>query len=450
MREVAIDYVPRPHFQAFHEREERWASLVVHRRGGKTVACINEILTRASYTQKKNARYAYIAPFYRQAKDVAWVYLKEFGGDLISKIRESDLRVELFNGAWITLYGADNPDALRGLYLDGVVLDEFGDCRPSLWGQVVLPTLADRKGWAVFIGTIKGKNHFYETHERAKLAPNWFSMTLPASVSGIIDAEELAEMKAQMTKSAYAQEMECDPNAAVQGTFYAEQLSDLEQRGQIQPDTAHYDPDQPVLVACDLGFSDSTAFWFWQTRPDGYAIIDYYENQGKKLPHYFQMLDSKGYTYSRIFLPHDARATTLATSRTTVEQVIEHFGGGDTFISVVPKLAVQHGIDAARLVLESCWFNQVKCHSGLEALRSYRRSYDEIKKVYSDTPQHTWASDGADAFRYFALSCKPQVRSDDVKPRQLAVKIERPTYTLDKLWADREPSTHKFAKLRIT
>jgi phage terminase large subunit len=448
--EVAIDYVPRPHFQAFHEREERWASLVVHRRGGKTVACINEILTRAAYTQKKNARYAYIAPFYRQAKDVAWVYLKEFGGDLISKVRESDLRVELFNGAWITLYGADNPDALRGLYLDGVVLDEFGDCRPSLWGQVVLPTLADRKGWAVFIGTIKGKNHFYETHERAKLAPNWFSMTLPASVSGIIDAEELAEMKAQMSTSAYAQEMECDPNAAVQGTFYAEQLADLEQRGQIRPDTANYDPDQQVLVACDLGFSDSTAFWFWQTRPDGYAIIDYYENQGKKLPHYFEMLEQRGYTYSRIFLPHDARATTLSTSRTTVEQVIEHFGGGETHISVVPKLAIQHGIDATRLVLESCWFNQVKCYQGIESLRAYRRSYDEIKKVYSDKPQHTWASDGADAFRYLALSCKPKVRSDDVKPRQLAVKIERPTYTLDKLWADREPSTHKFAKLRIS
>jgi len=166
--ELVLDYVPRQQFMELHERVQRWACLVVHRRGGKTVACINELITRATYTTKKDARYAYIAPFYRQAKDVAWQYLKSFGEGVITKIRESELRVELFNGAWITLYGADNPDALRGLYLDGVVLDEYGDCRPSLWGTVILPTLIDRKGWAIFIGTPKGKNHFYEVSRRSQ------------------------------------------------------------------------------------------------------------------------------------------------------------------------------------------------------------------------------------------------------------------------------------------
>jgi phage terminase large subunit len=449
MSEVVVRYEPRKHFMPFHEREERWASMVVHRRGGKTVACVNELLTRAAYSQKHNPRYAYIAPFYRQAKDVAWVYLKEFGEGLITKIRESELRVELFNGAWITLYGADNPNALRGLYNDGVVLDEFGDCRPSLWGQVVLPTLVDRKGWATFIGTIKGKNHFYEVHERAKVTEGWYAMTLKASESGIIDEEELVEMRAQMTEAAYQQEMECDPNAAVQGTFYASQLHDLELRGRITPDAATYDPEQKVMVACDLGFSDSTAFWFWQQRQDGFAVIDYYENQGEKLPHYFALLDSKGYDYDTIWLPHDARAETLATRRTTVEQVLDHYDGSETRINVVPKLAVQHGIDAVRLVLESCWFNQVDCYAGIEALRAYRRTFDEIKKVFSDKPMHDWSSDGADAFRYMALSCRPMAKPESPIARQMSVKIERPKYTLDKLWQDRGPSDHKFAKLRM-
>ena len=139
MSEIELAYEPREQFLPLHSRQQRWACLVVHRRGGKTVATINEMIARASYTNKKNARYAYIAPFYRQAKDVAWVYLKEFGGDAIVKIRESELRVELFNGSWITLYGADNPDALRGLYLDGAVLDEYGDSRPSLWGLSAHP-----------------------------------------------------------------------------------------------------------------------------------------------------------------------------------------------------------------------------------------------------------------------------------------------------------------------
>ena len=450
VNEIKIDYEPRPQFQDFHERDKRWASLVVHRRGGKTVACVNEIITRAAYTQKKNARFAYIAPFYRQAKDVAWVYLKEFAGGLIKgKPKESELRVELFNGAWVTLYGADNPDALRGLYFDGVVLDEYGDCRPSLWGQVVLPTLSDRKGWAVFIGTPKGKNHFYEIHQRAKVEPNWYSMTLPASESGIIDSEELAEMKAQMSEDSYRQEMECDFDAAVQGTFYAHMVQDLEKKGQISPDAASYDPRQPVSVSADLGYSDSTAFWFWQVRPDGYAIIDHYEAQGKKLPHYLEYLDAKPYRYEKIHLPHDAKVETLATRRSTVEQVIHHFQGTDTTVELVPKLAVQHGIDAARFILPNCYFNQVTCFEGIEALRAYRRTYDEVKKVYADKPMHDWSSDSADAFRYFAVACKPMVKPEVVKKRALTVTIEAPRYKLDDLWADREGPTHKFAKLRM-
>jgi hypothetical protein len=203
--ELALTYEPRDQFMPLHERTARWACLVVHRRGGKTVACINELITRAVYTQKKDARYAYIAPFYRQAKDVAWVYLKNYGKGVIVKIRESELRVELFNGAWITLYGADNPDALRGLYLDGVVLDEYGDCRPSLWGQVILPTLIDRKGWAIFIGTPKGKNHFYEINERSKTEKGWYHLTLKASESGIVADSELIEMQAQMAPEEYEQ-----------------------------------------------------------------------------------------------------------------------------------------------------------------------------------------------------------------------------------------------------
>jgi len=453
MADIAIQYEPRHHFQPFHERDQRWASLVVHRRGGKTVACVNEALTRATYTQKKDARYAYIAPFYRQAKDVAWQYLKEFGGDLIVKIRESELRVELFNGSYITLYGADNPDALRGLYLDGVVLDEYGDCRPSLWGQVVLPTLADRKGWAVFIGTPKGKNHFYDVHRRAQLETGWYALTLRADESGILDEEELAEMRAQMTPESYKQEMLCDFEAAVVGTYYADQIQLLEQNGHISPDAAPFDPRKKVHVAADLGFSDSTAFWFWQENADGFAIIDYYANQGKKLPHYLEMLDikgsSKGYDYQDIYLPHDAKAETLGTKRSTVEQVIYHYKNTDTKVLLVPKLKVQHGIDAVRLVLPQCWFDQVNCYEGIEALRAYRRTYDEVKKVFSKDPLHDWSSDGADGFRYFALCCRHSKLPETLKHLRKPVVIERPTYKLNDLWEERKGSSHRYAKLRM-
>ena len=441
--EITFEYEPREQFTDFHHRSQRWGSLVCHRRAGKTVACINEVLTRATYTQKKDARFAYIAPFYRQAKDVAWQYLKSFGEGTIIKIRESELRVELFNGAWITLYGADNPDALRGLYLDGVVLDEYGDCRPSLWGTVVLPTLADRKGWAVFIGTPKGKNHFYEVHTRACKEDNWFNMTLKASESGIIDQSELAEMRAQMSPEEYQQEMECDFEAAVKGTYFADIIQQMEQSGKISPERPLWDPTEQVHCSTDLGYTDSTAIWFWQDTIHGPNIIDYYENQGVKLQNYIDMWKSKPYEYGTIWLPHDAKAKTLQTGRSTVEQVL----GSGLPCNIVPKLSRQHGIDAARLMLPRCTINKTMCYDGIEALRAYRRNFNELTRSFSDSPVHDWSSNGSDSFRYLSLVCQKGVT--DAVVGQAQPLIKPPEYTLDKLFADRERPSRALGKLRI-
>ena len=400
-------YQPRPHFMDFHNRDNRWASIVCHRRAGKTVSAIADLTLKALRTPKKNARYAYIAPFYKQAKDVAWQYLKEMTKGVASETRESDLRVILPNGAWITLYGADNPDALRGIYLDGVVLDEFGDCRPSLWAEVILPTLADRRGWALFIGTPKGKNQFYN----------------------VLSEEDLREMKAQMDESQYQQEFECDFTAAVKGTFYADIIQKMEVDGHIKAQ-ALYDPDQPVQIAADLGYSDSTAFWFWQERPDGVALIDYYSNQGQPLKHYIEVLKDRGYDIEKLWLPHDARAKTLQTGRSTVEQLVD----AGFPCAITPNIKVQQGIDAVRLILPDCRFDLSRTSDGIEALRAYKREFNELTKTFRDTPLHDWASDGSDAFRYFALVCK-RARN---RPRPVDAKsINLPTeHTLDKLYAD--------------
>jgi hypothetical protein len=391
---------------------------------------VNDLGARAIYTQKEHARYASLAPFYRQAKDVAWSYLKQYLKPVIAKTRESELRVELINGAWITLYGADNPDALRGIYLDGVVLDEFGDCRPSLWGQVILPTLIDREGWAVFIGTPKGKNHFYQINRRSLAEDGWFNMTLPASKSGLIAPLELAEMKAQMSEDEYDQEMECSFEAAVKGTYYTALLNVIDGNGQLDAGIA-YDPDIPVEAATDLGYSDSTAIWYWQQRPDGLAILDYDEAHGKALPYYFDILRNKpwAHKYKTIWLPHDAKAKSLQTGKSTVEQFLsEEFP-----VRIAPKLDVHDGINAVRKTLPHCWFDGVKCYDGIEALRAYRRSYDELKDVYQNKPVHDWASHGSDAFRYLALVAKLGI-SHIVDP--IDVDDNHYEFCLNDLWED--------------
>lgn len=442
MADLVLEYEPRVQFIPFHQRSQRWACMVVHRRAGKTVACVNDLIAKAIYTNKKQARYAYIAPFYRQAKDVAWQYLKEFAKPIISKIRESELRVELINGSWITLYGADNPDALRGLYLDGVIIDEFGDTRPQLWGTVILPTLVDRGGWAVFIGTPKGKNEFYRINHRAMKEEGWYHLLMRASQSKIVGEAELEEMRAQMSEEQYEQEMECSFDAALPGTYYAKHIATAEAEGRYTP--LEYVPEQPVYVAGDIGRRDTTALIFWQERPDGIAIIDFEENSGQDVDFYIEMLDSKGYSYEEIWLPHDSKAKTLATKRSTLEQFIDYFG--TKVVKLGPKLAIQDGIEAVRKVLPRVWFNSQcpRMEAFMDALRSYKRVYNEMKRTFMDAPDHDWASNPADGMRYAALvMMRGQNFAEKITPTHI-ITPDSPNYhfTLKQLFDDNERPTN--------
>jgi len=448
-QEINVYYKPRKQFLDFHQRRQRWACIVFHRRGGKTVACVNDVHTRALYTPKKNARYAYIAPYYRQAKDVAWMYLKEATLDSAVKVKESELSVELFNGAKVSLYGADNPDALRGIYLDGVVLDEFGDCRPALWAEVILPTLTDRKGWATFIGTPKGKNHFYQIREMARKNPEeWYYMSMKASETGILPDTELEMVKELMTKDQYAQEYECSFEAAVRGTYYSHLIT-LMESGRIddseampQISTVKWDPDLPVNVAQDLGFTDSTALWFWQHRPDGIAVIDYEEHHSEPLSFYFDLLRRKPYKYDTLYLPHDAKAKTLQTGRSTIEQYLaqkDPEGNQEWHIELVPKLDLQDGIDAVRLILPHCYIDQENCSEGIEALRAYRRMWNEVTGAFSPKPAHDWSSHGSDGFRYLALVAREKIKTKGITAILTGQDIyQPPPLTLEKLFSARE------------
>jgi hypothetical protein len=179
---IELDYCSRWQFEHYHDRTQRWAVLVCHRRAGKTVATVCDLIIRACEENKHDGRYAMVAPLYNQVKDNAWSYLKHYARPLLAEEpREAELSVLLVNGAKIRLYGADNPDRLRGGYFDGVVLDEFADMKSDVWRAVVRPMLSDRKGWATIIGTPKGKNEFWRVYHDAQKDPDWFHMMLRAS-----------------------------------------------------------------------------------------------------------------------------------------------------------------------------------------------------------------------------------------------------------------------------
>lgn len=393
----------------FHERSKRWTCIVAHRRAGKSVACVMDLITRALATSKEHARYAYLAPFYSQAKAVAFDYLKRFSEPVRQgPPRESELSVTLVNGATIRLFGADNPDALRGQYFDGVVLDEVGDMRESVWKEVIRPALSDRLGWAVFIGTPRGRNHFFDVYENAKRDPDWLCLTLRASETGLINPAELADARRQMSDSAYRQEYECDFDAPILGAIYADELMRCAEEGRITK-VAH-EPLLPVHTAWDLGVADATAIWFWQQANNQLRVIDYLEVTGEGLPGIAKMLQAKGYVYGSHYAPHDIQVRELGSGLSRLEAA-RNLG---LLFEMVPNVSVDDGIHALRLMLDRCWFDADKCRTGLDALMHYRRGWDDKRKVLSTKPVHDWSSHAADAARYFALVSQ-RTRTSPVK-----------------------------------
>lgn len=399
--QVETGYVARPQFVPLHMRKERWGVAVAHRRAGKTVACINDLLDGTLRCTKPDPRFAYIAPLYTQAKDVAWGYVKRYGLTIPgAKENESELRLDLPGGRRMRLYGADNYDRLRGGYLDGVILDEYADMDPRAWSEVIRPMLADRQGWALFIGTPKGKNAFWDVWDRAGTEPNWFRTMLKASETGLLPQDELDDARRVMTPEQYEQEFECSFDAAIIGAYYGKEMSAAAERITRVP----HDPAVEVETWWDLGIGDSTAVWFVQRVNSEIRFIDYIEASGEGLPFYAKALRERPYLYSRHVLPHDVEVRELGTGKSRKEMLA---GLGMQNIVVAPKLPIDDGIQAVRMLLPRAWFDAEKCKQGIEALKQYRRDWDDKLKVFRSHPLHNWASHGADAARTGAVVDPP-------------------------------------------
>ena len=230
---VIIPYRPRVEQREIHAALEahRFAVLVAHRRMGKTVCVVNHLIRSALTCSRPKSQYAYIAPQRNQAKDIAWSYLKHYTDPIPGRaVNETELAITLPNGSRIRIYGADNPDALRGIYLDGVVLDEVAQMRPEVWGEIIRPALADRQGWAVFIGTPKGQNLFHELYQHALISPGWFARLWRADETNIIPEAELVAVREELSSAQYRQEFLCDFSASSDDVLIPISLADAASR----------------------------------------------------------------------------------------------------------------------------------------------------------------------------------------------------------------------------
>lgn len=412
MTEVQIPYKPRvlQRVVARAMRTARFGVLVCHRRFGKTVLGVNLMQQAALMCALERPRVAYLGPTYTQGKSVAWDYMQHYARPIPGvNFNQSELRVDYPNLGQGRIYGADNPDSLRGLYLDFVVPDEFGLHPPKTFSEVIGPTLVDRGGRALFLGTPAGKNQFYDLAQRARSEmdagnPEWFFAEYKASETGLLDEAWLRSQRAMMTDDEYAQEFECSFEASVKGAIYAKEIEHLRQQGQLT--TVPYDPLLPVETDWDLGIGDAMSIWFSQRPRSGdIRLIDYYEASGEGFPHYVNVLRQKGYVYGTHWAPHDIQVRELGSGKSRLE-VAAGFG---LKFELTPRTnsgqgqEVEEGIHAVRMLLPRCWFDAKKCAPGIEALKHYRRDYNARLNEFKATPVHDWASHAADAFRGLAV-----------------------------------------------
>ena len=416
-----IPYAPRPLQRRFHEERTRFCVLLCHRRFGKTVAAVNELIREALRQGKPDWRAAYAAPFLGQDKAVAWDYCRRFAGAVPgTRFLESELLCQLPNGARIRLLGTENANALRGLYLDDLVLDEPADMEREVWSQIFRPMLADRQGRALFCGTPRGTgNLLHDVWQEAGADSSglWSRFRFPASATGHLPRAELEAARRAMEESEYQQEFECSFAAALRGAYYAALLDEAENAGRIA--SLEPDPALPVHTAWDLGMDDATAIWFFQAEASGvWRMLDYYEASGEGLAHYARILALKaqpagaqappdlpglagrGFVYGWHIAPRDIRVRELGTGQSRLECASAL---GIRF-SVAPGLPLADGIDAVRRRIPRLWFDARHCAAGVKALRAYRRQW---RQGEATGPRHDWTSHAADALRYAVTGFRP-------------------------------------------
>lgn len=458
---VEIPYAPRAWARKLHASFHRWSALVLHRRAGKTTAVLNHHQRAAVDDAWEMARlrfllpeadesflrpllnrrvYWHVMPTLKQAKEVAWDMLKEISSPIPDvKQNNSELTVSYPNGNKVKLIGADDPDSLRGPALSGLSLDEYSQIPGRTFGEVLSKALGDHVGYCIFAGTIKGKDQLYHTYQAAKSDAEWYAVwqdidkslatengpTLTALNRALADDRKLV-LRGVMTQAEFDQEWYLSPEAAIKGAIYGNELAAARKAGRIT--RVPFDPMLPVDTDWDIGYGDATAIWFSQSLRSGEVrLIDYYEASGEALPHYAQVLKKReadyGYVYGQHWAPWDFAATSFETGKSRMAAAKEH---GFTFnrsprLSRTAQGEVEEGINAVRLLLARCWFDETKCEAGLEALRHYRRDFNTRLDEFKPSPVHDWASHGADAFR--GLAVRHQVPREKQQQQQIPVPV---------------------------
>lgn len=399
----------------------KFAAWVMHRRGGKDRTALAQACKDAF---KRTGLYWHCLPTLKQGRKVVWdnitgegknLIRQTFPQDLVARRLEDEMKIELVNGSIVQIVGADNFNALVGASPVHVTFSEWSLTDPRAY-DFVRPILRENNGSVSFIFTPRGYNHGHAVLEIARKLPGAFSAVMTIRDTGVLTEADMAMERAQgMAEELIQQEYYCDFSSANVGAIVGKYIAQAEREGRINVDTVA-SPGSRIVVSSDIGYRDTAAWWFWQLKLGGFDLIHYMDGSGLDAPDWIDKLKGCGIPISHIYLPHDARAKTMATKHSVVEQFARAFE-----CSIVPQSKIADRINAARVVLQRCNFHEDNCRRGLEALRAWSFRFDDERKVFSAEPLHDWASHGSDAFSYGAQVMQELVR--DVSPQR-----ERPAY----------------------
>lgn len=393
------------------------AAVVWARRHGKDSVSVNWTAVAA---HMRTGVYWHMLPTLKQGRKVIWDSIDKEGRRVIDQafpeaIRKStnnqEMRIELKCGSIWQVVGSDNYDSLVGANPVGVVFSEYSVADPAAW-RFISPILAENGGWALFIYTPRGKNHGYSLFKMAEKNEKWFAQILTLADSGAYPLDIVEDERASgMPEEMIQQEYFCSFDAAVMGAYYGKILSRMEKEGHVR--AVPYDPRLTVHTGWDLGMHDTMTIWFYQVNGPEIRVIDYISGQGQGLEYYAKELLKKPYTYEEHYLPHDCAVRELGTGLSR-QEVLE--GLLKQRVTVVPRQSVEDGIQAVRVMLPRCYFDQGKTGEAFEALSMYRAEYDEKTRTYK--PVHDWTSHPADGFRTFAMGYRQ--RSPDANQQKFA------------------------------
>jgi len=403
---------------------------VWHRRSGKDKTFLNFDIREMHY---RIGAYYYIFPTLTQGRKIIWdgidrdgfKFMDHFPREMVQSKNKSDMQVKLKNGSIFQIVGTDHLDSIIGTNPVGVIFSEYSLQNPIAW-DFIRPILSENGGWALFNYTFRGKNHGWDLYEMARQNDKWYCELLTVTDTKredgtpVISSEAIdEERQAGMDEDLINQEYYCDPSATDKGAFYSDQLKWIDENNRVRE--VNYEPDLLVMTFWDIGRTDYNSIWFTQKAGEEIRIIDFYQNHNKGIDHYIDFIlgekntDGRrvgGLPYKKYkhWAPHDIKVTEYTSNQSRIEYA--RLNGVD--FNVVPDISIQDGIDAGRRVLKYCYFDnkigkrtsdngEHGVNFGLNALRSYRKLFDEKRKTYKDIPHHDWASHPADAFRYLSI-----------------------------------------------